>query len=303
MPGSPAGVLAAGVALVLFWLVLGIAGQVLPGARGMRALRRLDRQSAETNRHRRREGSGWLQIWLDRAGWRLKALEFGLLWLVGAVLAALAGYSGGGLPLALIATGLGGAIPWWMLQGAAHRRRRAMEAQFETLLVRLAAAHKAGLSLVQGLQGACAEAGAPLRDELERALQEYEVGVPLMRALNGLEHRVRSEEVGYFLAALEVNRMSGGGLTEVLSHLAESVRSRRLLRLELDTKTTEARHSAVVIAVMPALLAAYFYRFESQLFSPLLDHPLGRVASGAAVLLWIAGVLISRQIVSVKEVG
>ena len=293
--------LAAGVGVTSLALVLQL-GEGIGGRCGRRGLQRLARTTTPQNLQPGPVRGGLIQDRLGRAGWRLKPVEFAFAWAGATFLGAAGGWSLGGILGLLSGMTLGGALPWWLVERVSVGRRRATERGFEVFLVGVAAAQKAGLSLVQSLQNARVEAGEPLDGELEQVLAEYEVGLPLMEALQGLQRRVPSEEVGFFLAALEVNQASGGRLTEVLSHLAETVRQRRLLRLELAARTAEVRYSALVIALVPLFLAAYLYHYEPQLFSPLLTDPMGRLASGLAALLWFAGVLVSRRVVEVKEV-
>ncbi len=284
-------------------LALGLQlGEGIGRRSGRRGLQRLTRTTAPRPLQPGPAGGGWIEDRLGRAGWRLKPAEFALAWTGAIGLGAAGGWSLGGTLGLLSGMTLGGALPWWLVRRVAAGRRRATEGALEVFLVGVAAAQKAGLSLVQSLQNARVEAGQPLDGELEQVLAEYEVGVPLLEALQGLRQRIPSEEVGLFLAALEVNQASGGRLTEVLSHLAETVRQRRLSRLDLAAKTAEVRYSAVVIAMVPPFLGAYLYHYESRLFSPLLTDPVGRLAFGLAALLWCAGVLVSRQVVEVKEV-
>lgn len=178
-----------------------------------------------------------------------------------------------------------------------------VEAQLEQLLVTMAMSLRAGLSLSRALEVASRETARSMRLDLDGVLAEYRVGRPLEECLAAWGHRRRSRDIAFLAQALGIHRESGGDLVVMLSNLAETLRERRLLRLELAAKTSEARVTAAVLVGMVPLLAVYLAVFHPILLQPLVRYPLGRLGLAYAFLSWLLGAYLSGRLVRLPEGG
>lgn len=191
-----------------------------------------------------------------------------------------------------------------MLQGLRRREQaRRLDDQLEQALVTMINSLRAGLSLVQALEVAGGEAEVPLRGDLMLVLDEYRVGRPLEQCLADWSERRRSEDLAFFARAIAIHRQSGGDLGLVLSSLAQTVRARRLLRLELAAKTSESRFTAAVLIVMVPALALFLAVFQRDMLAPLWQHPLGRVGLAYGLVSWGLGALLAGRFVRVPFTG
>lgn len=178
-----------------------------------------------------------------------------------------------------------------------------VESHLEQLLVTMAMSLRAGLSLARALEVAGQEAARPIQADLDVVLAEYRVGRPLEECLAAWGERRRSQDITFLAQALAIHRESGGDLVVMLSNLAETLRERRMLRLELAAKTSEARVTAAVLIGMVPLLAVYLAVFHPALLLPLLQHPLGRLGLVYAALSWLLGAYLSGRLVRLPEGG
>ena len=184
---------------------------------------------------------------------------------------------------------------------AGRKRMVLFDEQLEQALATMANSLKAGLSLVQAVEIAAKEGQTPLRAEFEKVLEEYRVGLPLNEAFERLRDRIDSEDLKFFTQALSVHRESGGNLVEILSGLSGTIRDRRMLRGELQSKTAEARSAANVLLIAPPALSLYFFVFQPNLVSPLFEESTGKLALGYAAISWAAGVLAVRRVLDMPE--
>lgn len=184
---------------------------------------------------------------------------------------------------------------------AGRKRMVLFDEQLEQALATMANSLKAGLSLVQAVEVAAKEGQTPLRAEFEKVLEEYRVGLPLNEAFERLRDRIDSEDLKFFTQALSVHRESGGNLVEILSGLSGTIRDRRMLRGELQSKTAEARSAANVLLIAPPALSLYFFVFQPNLVSPLFEESTGKLALGYAAISWAAGVLAVRRVLDMPE--
>ncbi|MHB9145159.1 MAG: type II secretion system F family protein [Symbiobacteriia bacterium] len=195
-------------------------------------------------------------------------------------------------------------LPWNVVQSLRRGyQARRLEEQLEQALVTMTNSLRAGLSLLQALEVAAGEAMPPLREDLTAVLDEYRVGRPLEQALADWSGRRRSEDLVFFARAIAIHRESGGDLGLVLSSLAQTVRDRRLLRLELAAKTSESRLTAAVLILMVPLLALFLGVFQRQMLAPLWERPLGRIGLAYALTSWAAGALVAGRLVRVPFAG
>lgn len=183
---------------------------------------------------------------------------------------------------------------------ARARTTRLFEEQFEQAAVTMANGLRAGQSLAQAMATVEREYGPPLGSEFRRALQEYQAGVPVIKAIDGIRLRIPCPETAFLARALGIHGLTGGNVAGVLGNVSRIVRQRRLLRGEVTAKSGEARLTAVVLAALPGLLAGYLLLVDRAMLAPLLTTPIGRAGLVYGVISWLVGVaVISRMASSV----
>ncbi len=199
---------------------------------------------------------------------------------------------------------------WWHRVGPVPLVRRWMHrrmmirfgrelAEDLPLLVRCARSGYLPLELVQA--GAREAEGAMVRSTFERVLDRFGVGVGLEEALWTAHDEIPQPLFRRFICALQFARESGGDIAHSLSALAEIVRSRKTMRAETREESAEARYSAILVAVLPVLIAGYISVVRPGMMVPLVATPAGRTALVYAVLSWVAGVIYLYWIVWTSE--
>jgi tight adherence protein C len=132
-----------------------------------------------------------------------------------------------------------GALPWLRLRDAAAMRRRSLLASLPEALDLLSACVQAGLGLDPALQRVSANLPAgPLRQELQRTLDELRLGRPRREAFLSLEARAAVRELGMVLRAVLRSEARGVPLAPVL--LAQAQQMRRLRSLAVQKSAAQA---------------------------------------------------------------
>jgi tight adherence protein B len=216
-----------------------------------------------------------------------------------AVAGALIGWRLAG-PVGSVAGALTGAglLEWWLSRRRA-RRREILELQLREAVMTLAAAVRAGLSVVRGLEEAVREAEEPLRATLEGVLHRVEVGEPLEEALAGLAADLRSSEAGLLVTALSVHRRSGGELPAMLEEVAEIIRQRVDARRQVRALTAQGRASGAVLAVLPVAFVTLLSGTSGNGLGAFYRTPLGVGLLTAGLVCEALGFLWIRRIVRV----
>ena len=190
-------------------------------------------------------------------------------------------------------------LPWYLVRRMAERRREQIEDQLADAMVSLSSSVKAGLSLAQSMDILAQQSPAPICQEFQQMVGEYQLGKPLERCLEETKQRLRSENFALFAAAMEASRQSGGRLNETVDRIAHSVRELQRLERKVIAETAQARASAFYMALAPiAVLAVYFYVIDPEATRRLFTEVLGQLILCVAIVLNVVAYLWARVILN-----
>lgn len=188
-----------------------------------------------------------------------------------------------------------GALRMWV----AHRRDaglRQIEAQFSLALGVIIRCVRAGLPVVEGIRAVGAEVPAPSGPEFGRCVDQIQLGVDFDEALAGLADRCRLADYRFFGVTVALQRQTGGNLAETLDNLAETIRRRRAVRLKAQSLTSEIRATVMVLALLPAGVAALMMVVSPNYILQLFTTESGRMLLGIAMVVQATGLVIIKLI-------
>lgn len=185
--------------------------------------------------HRAVQQAGLPPVWRPGHVLALQVLAFlasvPVVLLVLAVLTDLPGLQR--LVWALMAAGAFAVLPRRQLALLGRRRRQDMLRELPFLLDMTTLCVEAGLNLQAALQQAVRHGPpGPLRDELQRVLDEIRTGMPRTQALARMAQRVGLEAVAHLVAALVHAEQTGSSLAPLLRAQSDQRRAERFLRAE-----------------------------------------------------------------------
>lgn len=242
-----------------------------------------------------------LQLLLDRAAWPLRASEFLVLQGLGAVGGLMVGAGlFGRVSTALVLSLVGLVLPRTILTRRVERRQNAFMAQLPDTLHLLAGSLQAGHGLMQAIDTAAQEVGPPAGAEFSRVLGETRLGMPLEDALDGVARRIGSEDVGWVLMAINIQRQVGGNLATLFETIAGTLREREQIRRQVKVLSAEGRLSAWVLGLLPFLLAGYMALVNREYLAILFSSGIGRFMIVGALATMGVGVLWMRRIVKIE---
>ena len=181
------------------------------------------------------------------------------------------------------------AAPVVLLYLAQSRYKHRFLNEFPDALDLIRRAVKAGLPVNEALAVAAREMAEPVGSELRRTLDQVQIGVQMIDALEQTADRVRVADFRFMLVALALQQKTGGSLAETLANLSSVIRARKALRLKGRALTSEAKASAAVLAALPFLVGGAMYVMNRDLASALFVDPRGRFMIGVAFLSLITG--------------
>lgn len=190
-------------------------------------------------------------------------------------------------------------LPRALLGKKRAERVTAIDAQVDTWLVILANALRATPSLGEAIASSARLVPAPMCEELDLVLNEYQLGAPLDVALRTMSDRLRSRTINVALGTLRIARNTGGNLPETLEISAAALREIARLEGVVRTKTAEGKAQATVIAVIPFPMIGILNYLNPSLLAPLWTTLTGYMLLAVAFMLWLVAILWARKILAV----
>lgn len=237
---------------------------------------------------------------LDLAGIRMRPQDFAVLVASGAlVLLALGVVLGMGL-FALPLTALALVAAMLIVRSRVASRRKAFAAELDSTLQLMSSSLRAGQSMMQALASTARESDEPTASELARVVNETRVGRPVIAALEESADRMQSEDFRWATQAIAINREVGGSLADVLDGVAATIRERGLIRRQVATLSAEGRMSAVILMLLPVVVAGFLIATNPTYLLPFVEHPIGPFLIGACVVLFAIGGIWMKKTVEVE---
>ncbi len=126
------------------------------------------------------------------------------------------------------------------------------------------------------------------------------MGATLEQALLSLGERMFSPDLEIIITAILIQRESGSNLSEVLDHVAKTIRERDRMRGEVSTLTAQKKLSGYVVGALPFGLAVIFFVSDPEYMSLLWTTGLGKILLFVAIALDIMGIMWIRRIVNIE---
>jgi tight adherence protein B len=235
-------------------------------------------------------------IWMD-AGYGASSLTFFII-LFTAIIAGwmISSLIGGRLILSLFLSFFTLSGSFGFLYTRARLKRQQFQNQFPAVLERLADCLVAGFSLPQAISFMVPNLAHPSDVEFKRIADQLKLGFTIDQALNDLYRRRPLEDVRMLVEGLVAQRQVGGDLPVVMRRIADLVRTRVEIELEIKTLTSQGRLSAVVIALLVPVslfLLSFIPGYLEILFH---TTPGNLVLIAVGMLEAIGAVIVFRQI-------
>ncbi|MEQ1949423.1 MAG: type II secretion system F family protein [Bryobacteraceae bacterium] len=213
----------------------------------------------------------------------LLAPTVGLAWFVPAVLCCV----------------LGSAPYLWLTFRRQHRLAE-FEEQFPDALDFLARAMRAGHAFSVGLELLPEETSGPVSQEFRRVYHEQSLGSSLEMTLKNLAERVPSVDVKFFVAAVLVQRETGGNLSEILMQLSGVIRERFELKSQVRAASAHGRLTGAVLVVLPIIMVLALLIVAPGYLESMAADRAGRYLVVGAIISQFIGFLVIRRIIHIK---
>ena len=188
----------------------------------------------------------------------------------------------------------------YVMRRAALKQQERFRDTLPGYLQDLASAMRIGRSFVSALTVVAEGAEEPTRSELERAVTDESLGMPLEVALEAVAQRMDASDMEQVALVAGLNRRSGSNVAEALDRVAEGARERADLRREVKALTGQAKMSSSVLTALPGLLLVAVSLISPQYSYPFWHTTVGPILLAVGAALVFAGWKVMKKISEVK---
>nr|WP_294517567.1 type II secretion system F family protein [uncultured Rhodopila sp.] len=185
----------------------------------------------------------------------------------------------------------------WLLQRWLLKYRNELIKQLPDALAMIVRTVRAGIPVTEACQVAARESPALTAAEFGILSNEISVGRTMEDGLWKMAARTGLREYRFLAVALTLQAQTGGNLTETLEKLADVIRRRSALRQRGKALTSEGRATAVVLTILPFLVAAALTLVAPTYIVLLITDPLGKKILLAAITCLCLGLLTMRSMI------
>jgi tight adherence protein B len=181
-----------------------------------------------------------------------------------------------------------------------EKRRLAFVTQLPEVARLLSNASSAGLAIRAAIDMATDELDSPASDELRLVSEELALGQSVSRALQNLEQRMPSRDVGVLISTLVIQQRSGGDLVNALQDMADTLDQRRDLTREIRTVMAGSVATGYMVAGLGAITVLLMNAITPGVLDDLTSSVPGLIAVGFAGGLYAVGFLLIRRVTRVE---
>lgn len=208
------------------------------------------------------------------------------------------------LPIDFLVALLSGAflavIPAVLLYFKASQVRRKFIEQLPNAIDLMASVLRSGHSVPQSVKTVGEEVPEPCGSEFKEVLQRMNVGQPLAQALSYTAVKFHSYEVDLIRRAIAIHAEVGGSLADLIDKTNQTLKGRLKLASQVKTLTAQSRLSAIIVGILPIVLALALNAMRAGYLDPLVETKLGRTLLMVAIILEVVGVIVMKRLSTVR---
>ncbi len=194
----------------------------------------------------------------------------------------------------------GVAIPFIYISSKKKKRVKIFEQQLGDALMIICNSLRSGLSFQQALDTIAVDMPAPIGLEFGRVTNEIRYGATMEDALNNMVKRVKSADLLLAVSAVNIQRQTGGNLSEILDSISATIKERLRIKGEISSLTAQGRISGLMIGGVPVAIFGILLVATPGYMTQMFETTLGRIMLIAAVVMEIIGFLAIRKVVTIE---
>ncbi len=136
--------------------------------------------------------------------------------------------------------------------------------------------------------------------ELELINARVTMNISVEQALADLADRVRVEEIKNFADVFTISKRAGVNLVEVIRNTSNMIREKIEVKQEIENLVAGKKLEQKILSLTPFLMVYVIKSSSSGFLDPLFSTAAGRMVMTVALLLLLAGYLLSKRIMNIE---
>jgi tight adherence protein B len=194
-------------------------------------------------------------------------------------------------PSVLVSAALGIALPLGVLLLMRRKRLKRFGEQLPDAIDLLVRSLRAGHPVSAAMGLVAEEMPDPMGTEFGVAVDEMTYGLSMNQTLDNMARRVPHADLAFFVVAVQIQHATGGNLAEILGNLSTVIRDRFRMFAKIRAVSAEGRLSAVVISLIPFLLAGAIMLIDPRFFGAVASDAMFLPLIGLAAAFWVVGAI------------
>lgn len=187
------------------------------------------------------------------------------------------------------------------------KRKELLKLQFKDALYFVSVSLSAGKSFETALIDAertllkvYPDKNADILVELELINARIMMNIPVEQTLNDLAQRSHIEEIKNFADVFSISKRAGANLVEVIKNTSSLIREKIEVKNEIENFIAEKKLEQKILSLTPFVLVFVIKATSSDFLVPLFNTLQGRLVMTVALLMLLAGFLISKKIMNIQ---
>lgn len=144
------------------------------------------------------------------------------------------------------------------------------------------------------------EMDAPIGPAFQQAMEEINYGLDREVALRNVAFKYPDPNLRFFIAAVEMQRETGGNLVGVLRNLSRVIRERENMRRKAHALSAEGRLTAFLVGSLPFLVMGAISLLSPDFYSGGAEDPMFYPIMALGFIMWALGIFIIWRMVNLK---
>ncbi|MCE9607115.1 MAG: type II secretion system F family protein [Planctomycetia bacterium] len=182
-------------------------------------------------------------------------------------------------------------LPYAYFVNRRNQRIKDIREQLPNSMESMARAVRAGETLDQAVELTASSTPEPLGVEWRRTSRHLEMGLSVPAAMKSMTKRAPLMELRILSTALNVQRRTGGNLSQTLERLSNVIRDRLSYQRQFQAATGSSRMATILIALAGPLVFTYMIIFQPDYMGQFFNLPGGWTLLSIAVVLQVIGLI------------
>jgi tight adherence protein B len=188
-------------------------------------------------------------------------------------------------------------LPHFVVGKMIVRRINKFNTNFPDAIELMVRGLRSGLPISETLGVVASEIGGPVGIEFRGVADKMKIGRTMEAALQDTADHLGTAEFQFFVITLAIQRETGGNLAETLSTLADVLRNRASMKLQIRAMSSESKASAYIVGSLPFVVFVLVWLINPNYMTTFFTDQRLTVA-GLGGLLWmsIGGFIMAKMV-------